>query len=91
MHPTKPIRKPDIALKHIGGETLLYGTEEQAIHVLNATAKLIWDLCDGQHTSADIERVIRSSFAVPEGRDVRSDIERTLTIFATKRLLQEPA
>jgi hypothetical protein len=90
MHTKKPVRKPDVTIKDIGDETLLYGTDEQAIHVLNPTARLIWSLCDGQHTLADMEQAVHANFAVPEGRNVREDIQRTLDIFAGKNLLQEP-
>ncbi len=85
----KPIRKPEITVKDIGGETLLYSTKAEVIHVLNATAKLIWELCDGEHTVEDIERVIRSSFAVADDYNVAADIQRTLQVFADKELLQK--
>jgi hypothetical protein len=83
----KPVRKPGIAAKNIGGETLLYSAEEEAIHVLNPTAELIWELCDGEHTVASMEQAIRASYSVPDGHDVSGDIRRTLGIFAAKGLL----
>ena len=87
MITTKPTRKPEITVKDIGGETLLYGSNQKILHVLNSTAKLIWDLCDGQHSLAEIEQSLRSNFSVPVDHDVAGDIEKTLEIFASKDLL----
>jgi hypothetical protein len=91
MNSTKPSRRPDIVVQDSGDETLLYSAEAEAIHVLNPTARRIWDLCDGQHTLAHIEQILRASFFIPADRDVAADIEQTLTLFAEKGLLQEAA
>ena len=87
--PIKPVRKPDISIKDIGGEALLYNTDEEAIHILNPTAQLIWEFCDGTHTVADIEQAIRTNFSVPDGHDVTADIQQTLAVLIDKGLLQE--
>jgi hypothetical protein len=83
----KPVRKPGITAKDIGGETLLYSAEEEAIHVLNPTAEFIWELCDGEHTVASMEQAIRANFSVTSERDVVGDIRRTLEVFAAKGLI----
>ena len=87
----KPVRKPGITTKNIGDETLLCSAKEEAVHVLNPTAKLIWELCDGQHTVADMEQAIRASFSVADGQDVSRDVQRTLDVFADKGLLRPAA
>jgi len=84
----KPVRQPGIVAKEIGGETLLYNAEEEVIHVLNPTAKLIWELCDGEYTITDMEHMLRTNFAVPDEHDVATDIQQTLAIFSKKGLLQ---
>ena len=91
MNSASPVRRQGITARDIGGETLLYSVDERAIHVLNPTAKLIWDLCDGKHTVEDIERAVRASFSVAEGRDVAIDIRRTLEVLASKELLEKMA
>lgn len=89
MTTANPTRKSEITAKDIGGETLLYGSDQKILHVLNSTAKLIWDLCDGQHSIAEIEQSLRSNFSVPPDHDVMVDVEKTLEIFASKDLLQK--
>jgi hypothetical protein len=88
MKSARPTRKLDLTVKVIGGETLLYNGNEKAIHILNPTAKLIWDLCDGEHMLEDMEQEVRASFSIAEERDVAGDIRRTLEVFADKGLLE---
>jgi hypothetical protein len=87
----KPVRKAGITAKGIGDETLLCSAKEEAVHVLNPTAKLIWELCDGEHTVADMEQAIRASFSVADEQDVSKDVQRTLDVFADKGLLRAAA
>jgi hypothetical protein len=84
---TKPVRKEGIFIQDIGRETLLYSDKEKLIHVLNPTAKLIWELCDGMHTVEDMERTIRESFSLSREHDVMGDIQRTLGVFARKGMV----
>lgn len=89
MNTTKPVRKPGIIVRDIGDETLLYSVEGAAIHVLNPTAKCIWELCDGEHTTPDMAQALRARFSIAAEHDVTGDIRRTLGVFAAKGLLQE--
>ncbi len=89
MTSPKPVCNPGITMREVGDETMLHDSAGAAIHVLNPTAKLIWELCDGAHTPAEMETQIRARFDVPAGHDVLQDIERTLEIFAAKGLLIE--
>ena len=88
MNIEKPIRKSDITAKDIGRETLLFSSDQKILHVLNSTAKLIWDHCDGNHSLVELEQALRSSFSVPPDHDAAADIEKTLEIFVSKGLIQ---
>ena len=85
----KPIRKPGITAQDIGAETLLYSADEKLVHVLNPSAKLLWELCDGAHTADDMAAALRDNFSIPAQQDVLGDVQRTLQTFASKGLLQE--
>jgi hypothetical protein len=89
MIASKPIRRTDIVAKSVGREIILYGSTDEAIHILNPTAKLIWDHCDGEHTLADMEQIIRTRFSVPPERNIKIDISNTLELFAQKGLLTD--
>jgi len=89
MNATRPVREPGIIVQDVGDETVLYSAERKAIHILNPTAKRIWELCDGEHTLADIVKALRASFFIADEHDVMGGIQRTLKVFADKGLLQE--
>src|SRR5919205_2953388 len=86
MIPTHPQRRPELLVERAGRETLVYTTgqpdtpnaAEGAVHTLNTTASLIWDLCDGQHSLDEIERAVRQAFAVPAERDLAADVRGTI-------------
>ena len=84
----KPIRKSEFAESKADDQVLLYSAETEAIHCLNPTAYLIWTLCDGEHTIEDLVANLRASFAIPDGIDLRADVQRTLDTFVRKGLLQ---
>lgn len=80
-------RNPEATVKELGAETLLYLPANRTVHVLNATAQIIWSLCDGEHTLEDMEQALREEFAVPEGQDIRQDIESILERLSEKGLV----
>ena len=79
-------RSPAVLQRNLGAETFLYTNEMGAVHVLNGTARLIWDLCDGRHTLADIEQAVRAQFAVGENYDLYPDIRRAIAALLEKGL-----
>ena len=89
MSTARPVRKQSIVIQDIGRETLLYSAEGKVIHVLNPTAKLVWELCDGTHTIEDMDRAIRATFSMSKEHDVAGDIKRTLELFATKGVIEK--
>ncbi len=89
MNITKPVHKKSVMIQDIGLETLLYSAEGKAIHVLNPTAKLIWELCDGEHTIEEIEQVIRTRFSISDNRNVAGDIQHTLEVFVAKGIVEK--
>ena len=86
MHKVQPQQKTGLKIKEIGGETLLIDGED--IHVLNPTAALIWKLCDGAHTPADMAAALAAEYEIPADHDLNADIERTLSDFRSKGLIK---
>lgn len=85
----RPIRRINIVAKDIGNETLVYSLDQEKVHVLNPTARLIWKLCDGEHSLFDIETELRSRFVIASNHDVINDVKQTLSNFASQGLLQK--
>jgi len=57
------------------------------VHVLNPAALVVWELCDGQHTPAEIEAALRARFAGTEGQDLSGDVQATLARYQAEGLL----
>ena len=83
----KPLHKKNLLLKDLGDEFLIYSAENKEIHIMNPTAQLIWNMCDGEHSLDDIESEVRSHFSIPPERDIKADIQNTLNIFRRKGLM----
>lgn len=78
----KPVQKPDYHLEMMDGEMLLYHLNETTILYLNETASLIWQLCDGRQTIAEIITLL--SEAYPEAAEVMAaEVEETVQQFLT--------
>jgi hypothetical protein len=85
-----PTRTPDILTSALDSETIVYDPQGKVVHVLNDTAKLIWLLCDGNHSAADLEAALRQTFDVPEEANVAKDVQATLVTLEEKGLIVYP-
>ena len=83
----RPRRNPDVILQSADEQTLLYDAAADVIHILNPTARLVWDLCDGQHTVGDIVAQLQTTFAVTEAHDVAQDVRAVLEQLAHEGML----
>lgn len=73
----KPRHKPGYHLEEFDGEILLAHPAKTETIYLNEPASLIWRLCDGQRTVAEIGALLRDAF--PDAADtISGDIETTL-------------
>ncbi len=95
MLPEHPQQRRGLIVERAGREVLIYLAGEAdppreaggAIHALNPTAALVWDLCDGAHSLAEIESAVRQAFSVPAERDLAADVRATVAEFQAKGLL----
>jgi PqqD family protein of HPr-rel-A system len=46
----RPVRREDVWLRASGDENAVFDPASGALHLLNDTARAIWDLCDGETT-----------------------------------------
>ena len=92
MPSDKPKQRPGLVVERAGHEIMVYSgggsVAEGAVHSLNPTAALIWDLCDGAHSLTEIEQAVRQAFAVPAARDLAADVRQTLDRFRALHLLE---
>lgn len=71
-------------------EMLLYAPSQEAAFSLNASAKAIWELCDGQRTLTEICRELGGRFHCP-GNQLLADVRNTLLQLQKLGLLETEA
>jgi len=77
----------DIETKELGDELMLYHTERDEIHVLNPTARLVYECHRQGHSLPETERALRERFRVPQEQDVRKELEACLAYLRDKGLI----
>ncbi|MGE0703719.1 MAG: PqqD family protein [Vicinamibacterales bacterium] len=82
-----PSRVEHFSLERLDNEILLYHPGlTKAIH-LNETAALVWELCDGQRSIAEIGTLLGEAF--PEQADeVRNDVAAVVDRLSTEGALR---
>jgi hypothetical protein len=82
------VRNQDIIWRRIEEKIVLIGKDGLVIHVLNKTAALIWELCDGSHDDEEIAADLCECFDVlPEeaGVDVRETLNKLVQMGMLER------
>ena len=83
----KPKRTADYQLEQIDDELLLFHPSQTNILYCNATASLVWQLCDGQRTVQEIINLLKGAY--PEAEDtLADDIKTSLDQFAQQGAIQ---
>jgi Coenzyme PQQ synthesis protein D (PqqD) len=77
---SKPRRKTDYRLEVLDGEMVLYHPSETKILYFNQAASLIWLLCDGERTVAEVISLLSDSYPESAG-EIAMDVQTTLQQF----------
>ena len=86
-----PHQHHDFQVEQIDGETLLYQHQLKRVIYLNESAALVWHLCDGQRSVADIIELLVDAY--PDTEDaVRADVIEAIDgLFLEDALYVTPA
>ena len=87
MDETRPLRKEGIICRKMGDEWILYDPEAGSIHIVNAVAGFVWELCDGCHSIEEMTRQIVDACDVPAGTNVGADVQSVVQSFAERGML----
>jgi hypothetical protein len=75
-----PQRQADYRLEQFEDELILFHPNQAKILYCNPTASLIWRLCDGRRTTAEIISLLRAAF--PEAAaTLTTEVQSTLAQF----------
>ena len=83
----KPKQVSGLEISVAGDETLVHDPSNGKVHVLNATAGKVLELCDGTRTASEISVGVANAFMVDTDR-VRADIDAIIADFTKLGLLQ---
>ena len=82
------VRSPQVKLKTVGEATAVYIPEQQAIHVLNPTAQLLFELLAEPISSTELADALACA-TDGNPRTIASDVAETLDDFVEKGLVVE--
>ncbi|HET6339414.1 MAG TPA: PqqD family protein [Polyangiales bacterium] len=74
---TRLAQNPRFDVVQVEDESLLYDSETHNVIYLDAPALVVWRLCDGERSLADIAQLIERAY--PQSRDaIANDVEKTV-------------
>jgi hypothetical protein len=80
------LRNSRFELVEVSGEIILYDSATHDVIYLDRSASVIWFLCDGERSVAEISRLIAGAY--PESRDtIADDVRRTVSELAKQGAL----
>ena len=86
MPATKPMVRQGLTVVELDGEAVIYDEETSDLHHLNPTATIVFGLCDGSATIADISTDISEAFGVPMV-EVEGQVRTLIRQFRKAKLL----
>jgi len=89
MTAKKPKTRDDVVLVEIDDEALVYDPESEGVDYLNASAKLVFQLCDGTATPAQTASQIAEAVGAPI-ETVQSDVQLAVQRLGDLGLLERP-
>lgn len=82
-----PIRDRDVFLERFDDEAVVHVSQTNRLYLLNRTALMVWDACDGRKTLLDLAAVLRKSHEVT-AQEAEDHVEQLVVFFCNHRLLQ---
>ena len=85
----KPRAREDLVFRSLAQDWVIYDPRTRLLHVLNATAAVVWSHCDGSLTPEDIADELGKALTDPPGPEaIEGDVRGALNRFATEGLLE---
>ena len=61
----KPRKADGLEIHAVGNQVVVYEVQADRLHYLNPTAALILELCDGDHSPAEIAALVQEAYELP--------------------------
>jgi hypothetical protein len=86
MPSARPSVVEGLAVEEVRDGLTVFDPATDRVHYLNATAAIVFSLCDGTHTASEIASVVAQSFELHEPPG--EEIEDCLSMLRSERLLR---
>jgi len=73
--------------QEISDELMLYQTEKEEVHVLNPTARLIYDLLSKGKTESQIFEDLQQQFDISDAKQLMADIQQCIADIKSREIL----
>lgn len=77
----------DLKIKWVSGDLVLYDPSNGDVHMLNATAAKVFQLCDGVHTPEEMAKTLVESFDGVDYAQAYEDVKSALDTLDAKSLV----
>ena len=85
----RPVRSSRILAQQAQGATVLLSLDEGTYFSLNDVGAVVWEMCDGTHTLAEVVEAVCAEFDAPPDV-VTSDVVALVEELASERLVVYP-
>ena len=85
--PERPRSRDDLIYRHVDDDFVVYDPVTDRTSLLNVSAAVFLDLCDGTRTLGEIASAVADVFPA-EGEDLEEDVTSTLKDFVAKGLIE---
>lgn len=82
-----PQARVDLRVMDLGAELMLCDDEKRLVHILNSTARRIWELCDGTHGKEEISTEISRMFPNVTREQIERDVSAALEQLERKEVI----
>ncbi|MDD8027854.1 MAG: PqqD family protein, partial [Acidobacteriota bacterium] len=79
--------KPGLLTSDLNGELAVYDGEKDAVHILNPTAKLIYEMAAAGRGVEEIVAAVREKFEAGSESNVAGDVRRLIAELVRKDIL----
>jgi hypothetical protein len=83
------LKRKDVRTIQVEQELMLHDPAVQKVYVLNPTAAIVWDLCDGAHTIDQMVAAVSTQFDNTTQANISEDVHKTLDWFSEYGLLEQ--
>ena len=76
-----------IISQELNDELMLYKTDSEEIHILNHTARKIYDLFHQKKTVDEMIEILQKDFQITDTQSLRDDIENCMSQLKSKQIV----